>query len=139
MAKKFGERALNSTTYMDETITKALEETAPVSHVVQPVPAAPVEEETPTATKAELSPAVETNTAKEPEESRVGEEKPKKTTRKSSGKVAEPEVEKTIGLNLAMPKSMYKRLSNMKLDMDGESLKSLGLTAIEQFLKKKGY
>lgn len=139
MAKKFGERALNSTNYVDETITKALEETTPSSSVVQPVPTTPAPEENHTATKEELPIAEEPVAPKETKSSGVGGKKPKKTTRKSSGKVAEVETEETIGLNLAMPKSMYKRLTIMKLDMDGESLKSLGLAAIEAFLKKKGY
>lgn len=43
------------------------------------------------------------------------------------------------GLNIPIPISIYKRLSNMKIDADNESLKSLGLKAIIEYLDKNGY
>lgn len=100
--------------------------------VPTPEPTAPIIEPTqPTAPAATSENVANAEVPVEP--------KSKPTPKAKKKAQPEPEAdEKTKPVSLYLPLSVYKRLLAMKTDTD-ESLKALGLRAIEEMLKRNGY
>ena len=100
--------------------------------VPTPAPTAPIIEPTqPTAPAATSENVANAEVPVEP--------KSKPTPKAKKKAQPEPEAdEKTKPVSLYLPLSVYKRLLAMKTDTD-ESLKALGLRAIEEMLKRNGY
>lgn len=139
--KKFGANGLNALESAIETVSEAVEnqQTESSQIVASPPVAEPSVEVAPQptiATKEEQPKLAVAQTAKSESISPVQPSSPA-----TQVKAEEPEVkvEITKGLNIPLPLSVYKRLSTMKIDSDAESLKSLGLKAIIEFLDKNGY
>lgn len=139
--QKFGASGLNALDCALDTVTEAVENQQTESSQIvasAPVVMAAVEAATqPTiATKPEHNSQVVTAVASVASTSPVqpAVEKPEPAP------VAEAAIQEDVkGLNVPLPLSVYKRLSTLKIDSDGETLKSLGLEAIIQFLDKRGY
>lgn len=136
--QKFGASGLNALDCALDTVTEAVENQQTESSQI--VASAPAVEPMPQA-------APQPANATKPEQTSpvVAAVAPVTTT-----SVVQPAVEKQApaeaaiqedvkGLNVPLPLSVYKRLSTLKIDSDGETLKSLGLEAIIQFLDKRGY
>lgn len=128
MKTKNKSEILNALKAANETMAEAIENLYAESTISEvPVPLSVLETETATnlsvVTKAEQSITATTSAV---QQSTLQEKQ-------------SLEQEAVKGLNIPIPISIYKRLSNMKIDADNESLKSLGLKAIIEYLDKNGY
>lgn len=112
--KQFGKQTLNSLTKALNTVSEAVEkaESTPVAPV-QPEPVAPEPQPEPAQGGGE---AVPTATAYDPAE-------------KSQKK-------ETVGVNIILPKDVYKRLQMMRIDLDGMPLRSLCLQLVMEGLER---
>lgn len=149
--KTFGAKALNDAV---NTVSDALENPS-----VTPMEstASPQEEEVSLSTKEENTPkqAIETSSSdslQESDEENKQEKTPQPSVqtkvtnrriRNKKTKAKEEEVdfsgERTKIINIVVPLSIYKRLFELKADVEGETLKSLSLKAIIRYLQDEGY
>lgn len=136
--QKFGASGLNALESAIETVTEAVENQQTESSQI--VASAPAVEPTPQpaiATKPELKSAVIAAVAPVATSSSSVQPVVEKS---APAVVTEATIQEDVkGLNVPLPLSVYKRLSTLKIDSDGETLKSLGLKAIIEFLDKSGY
>ena len=112
--KQFGANGLNALTSAVNTVSEAVEkaESAPVTSV-QPEPVVPEPQPEPAQGGGEAAPAA---TAYDPAE-------------KSQKK-------ETVGVNIILPKDVYKRLQMMRIDLDGMPLRSLCLQLVMEGLER---
>ena len=112
--KQFGKQTLNSLTKALNTVSEAVEkaESTPVAPV-QPEPVVPEPQPEPAEGGGEASP---TATTYDPAE-------------KSQKK-------ETVGVNIILPKDVYKRLQMMRIDLDGMPLRSLCLQLVMEGLER---
>lgn len=112
--KQFGKQTLNSLTKALNTVSEAVEkaESTPVA-LVQPEPVVPEPQPEPAQGGGEAAP---TATAYDPAE-------------KSQKK-------ETVGVNIILPKDVYKRLQMMRIDLDGMPLRSLCLQLVMEGLER---
>lgn len=112
--KQFGKQTLNSLAKALNTVSEAVEkaESTPVT-TMQPEPITP---------------------EPQPEASKGGEEP---TPAPSVYAEAEKSQKKdTVGVNIILPKDVYKRLQMMRIDLDGMPLRSLCLQLVIEGLEK---
>lgn len=110
MAKKqikFGSNGLNALSTALNTVSEAVEK-------AETAPATPMQPE---------QPKVEETPAPVPEQPAYAE--PEKSPKKDS-----------VGVNVILPKDIYKRLQMMRIDLDGMPLRSLCLDLIIQGLER---
>lgn len=110
MAKKqikFGSNGLNALSTALNTVSEAVEK-------AETAPATPMQPE---------QPKVEETPAPTPEQPTYAE--PEKSPKKDS-----------VGVNVILPKDIYKRLQMMRIDLDGMPLRSLCLDLIIQGLER---
>ena len=112
--KQFGKQTLNSLTKALNTVSEAVEkaESTPVAPV-QPEPVVPEPQPEPAQGGGEAAP---TATAYDQAE-------------KSQKK-------ETVGVNIILPKDVYKRLQMMRIDLDGMPLRSLCLQLVMEGLER---
>ena len=112
--KQFGANGLNALSTALNTVSEAVEkaESTPVAPV-QPEPVAPEPQPEPAQGGGEAAP---TATAYDPAE-------------KSQKK-------ETVGVNIILPKDVYKRLQMMRIDLDGMPLRSLCLQLVMEGLER---
>ena len=112
--KQFGKQTLNSLTKALNTVSEAVEkaESTPVAPV-QPEPVAPEPQPEPAQGGGEASPAASVYADAE----------------KSQKK-------ETVGVNIILPKDVYKRLQMMRIDLDGMPLRSLCLQLVMEGLER---
>ena len=112
--KQFGKQTLNSMTKALNTVSEAVEkaESAPVTPV-QPEPVVPEPQPEPAKGGGEAAPVATTYADAE----------------KSQKK-------ETVGVNIILPKDVYKRLQMMRIDLDGMPLRSLCLQLVMEGLER---
>lgn len=140
--KKFGSSGLNAVEVAAETVSASVSEPQESSQIVAFAPAqSPEIAVSPAnATKAEQTTQASPSILKTEATSAVqSAAQPGSQQKQSEEPASEAKVENTKGLNILLPISIYKRLSTMKLDVEDETLKSLGLKAIIEFLDKNKY
>ena len=112
--KQFGKQTLNSLTKALNTVSEAVEKAeSPPEAPVQPEPVVPEPQPEPAQGGGEAAP---TATAYDPAE-------------KSQKK-------ETVGVNIILPKDVYKRLQMMRIDLDGMPLRSLCLQLVMEGLER---
>lgn len=112
--KQFGKQTLNSLTKALNTVSEAVEkaESTPVAPV-QPEPVAPEPQPEPAQGGGEAAPTASVYADAE----------------KSQKK-------ETVGVNIILPKDVYKRLQMMRIDLDGMPLRSLCLQLVMEGLER---
>lgn len=112
--KQFGKQTLNSLTKALNTVSEAVEkaESAPVAPV-QPEPVVPEPQPEPAQGGGEAAPTASVYADAE----------------KSQKK-------ETVGVNIILPKDVYKRLQMMRIDLDGMPLRSLCLQLVMEGLER---
>lgn len=112
--KQFGKQTLNSLTKALNTVSEAVEkaESTPVA-LVQPEPVVPEPQHEPAQGGGEAAPI--TTTYADAEKSQKKE---------------------TVGVNIILPKDVYKRLQMMRIDLDGMPLRSLCLQLVMEGLER---
>lgn len=112
--KQFGKQTLNSLTKAVNTVSEAVEkaESTPVAPV-QPEPVVPEPQPEPAQGGGEASPTASVYADAE----------------KSQKK-------ETVGVNIILPKDVYKRLQMMRIDLDGMPLRSLCLQLVMEGLER---
>lgn len=112
--KQFGKQTLNSLTKALNTVSEAVEkaESTPVAPV-QPEPVVPEPQPEPAQGGGEVAPTATVYADAE----------------KSQKK-------ETVGVNIILPKDVYKRLQMMRIDLDGMPLRSLCLQLVIEGLER---
>lgn len=112
--KQFGKQTLNSLTKALNTVSEAVEkaESTPVA-LVQPEPVVPEPQHEPAQGGGEAAPTASVYADAE----------------KSQKK-------ETVGVNIILPKDVYKRLQMMRIDLDGMPLRSLCLQLVMEGLER---
>ena len=112
--KQFGKQTLNSLNKALNTVSEAVEkaESTPVAPV-QPEPVAPEPQPEPAQGGGEAAPTASVYADAE----------------KSQKK-------ETVGVNIILPKDVYKRLQMMRIDLDGMPLRSLCLQLVMEGLER---
>lgn len=143
--KKFGANGLNALESAIETVSEAVENQQTESSQIvasAPVvePTAEVAPQTSIATKQEQTSPVVQAPAFVPAPATSPVQPVVQQAMATAAATTEAATQEDVkGLNVPLPLSVYKRLSNLKIDSDGETLKSLGLKAVIEFLDKSGY
>ena len=112
--KQFGKQTLNSLTKALNTVSEAVEkaESTPVAPV-QPDPVAPEPQPEPAKSGGEVAP-----------------------TQATYADAEKSQKKETVGVNIILPKDVYKRLQMMRIDLDGMPLRSLCLQLVMEGLER---
>lgn len=112
--KQFGKQTLNSLTKALNTVSEAVEkaESTPVAPV-QPEPVVPEPQHEPAQGGGEAAP-----------------------TATAYADAEKSQKKETVGVNIILPKDVYKRLQMMRIDLDGMPLRSLCLQLVMEGLER---